>query len=163
MQLLIGQEKVKYHIVVVGIIFLLTINMCYHGRTITQLQTNYFIHKYNINHITSWWFERSDNMHSCINVCFILLLTDVAHRSRNWITKNAFVLLPLVHPHKNTLSARANPADYQPQPKRHVCLRATAKMYVLFVEDVVIQYFLCSQMQAQFSKKLQETDFWKLS
>ena len=32
------QEKVKHFVVVIGTIFLLTINMCDRGRTITHLQ-----------------------------------------------------------------------------------------------------------------------------
>ena len=36
------QEKIKYFILLIGIIFLLTINMCDRGRTITHLQISRF-------------------------------------------------------------------------------------------------------------------------
>ena len=36
------QEEIRYVIVLIGFIFLLTINMCDHGRTITHLQTSRF-------------------------------------------------------------------------------------------------------------------------
>ena len=36
------QEKIKYFIVLIGTIFLLTINMCDRGRTITHLQISRF-------------------------------------------------------------------------------------------------------------------------
>ena len=36
------QEKIKYFIVLIGTNFLLTINMCDRGRTITHLQISWF-------------------------------------------------------------------------------------------------------------------------
>ena len=36
------QEKIEYFIVLIGTIFLITINMCDHGRTITHLQISRF-------------------------------------------------------------------------------------------------------------------------
>ena len=38
----VHQEKIKYFIVLIGTIFLLTINMCDRGRTITHLQISWF-------------------------------------------------------------------------------------------------------------------------
>ena len=48
------REKIKYFIVLIGTIFLLTINMCDHGRTITHLQISRFH--------TKVWYNATDSM-----------------------------------------------------------------------------------------------------
>ena len=49
------QEKVKHFVVVIGTIFLLTINMCDRGRTITHLQIPRF-------HTQVWYIKTYDNV-----------------------------------------------------------------------------------------------------
>ena len=60
------QEKVKHFVVVIGTIFLLTINMCDRGRTITHLQIPRF-------HTQVWYNFKDYLKMSVVSLIYILL------------------------------------------------------------------------------------------
>ena len=97
------QEKVKHFVVVIGTIFLLTINMCDRGRTITHLQIPRFHTQvwYNYNDVT---MGSMASQITSLTIVYSAVNSDADQRKHQSSTSLAFVpgihRGPLNSPHK---------------------------------------------------------------